>query len=110
MKRLFVDVVDSYYRLTVICQMSYSYYYDVIDNASYHFLFQNVTLHHNELHLLEATRSCVHRLRDKRSGDAQITAVLLRGILHIPLRHEYPVSVVRLLLPPSRERLLCEGQ
>jgi len=28
-----LSVADSYYRLTVICQMSYSYYYDMIDNA-----------------------------------------------------------------------------
>lgn len=102
-------------KLTLIDCLSFvrchiPYYYDVIDNTQCRILFQNVALHHHELPLFDAARSCVHRLRDKRSGDAQTTVVLLRGILHLPLRHEHPVPLVRFLLPPSRERLLCEGR
>ena len=48
----------------------------------------------------------MHRLRDKRGGDAQAAALLLRGLLHLPLRREHSLPALRLLLPAAGERLL----
>lgn len=47
-------------------------------------------------------------VRDIRRGHSQHPPlrVLLRGILHLPLRHEHFVPALRVLLPAPREHML----
>jgi hypothetical protein len=43
------------------------------------FVFQDITLHHHELHLRKAASGNLHCLRYLRGGDTQATSSLLRG-------------------------------
>lgn len=71
---------------------------------------QNIPVHHNELHLREAPGGGVHSLRDERGRDAQAAPLLLRGLLHLPVRRQHTLPALRLLLPPAGERLLLPGR
>lgn len=74
------------------------------------FFLQDVAVHYHEFHLRETAGGCVHRLRDKRGGHAQAAPLLLRGILHVPVRCQHLIPALRVLLPAPRKRLLLEGQ
>lgn len=60
--------------------------------------FQNVTFHYHELCICQTAGRSVYSVRVFGRGHPQHSIVLLRGLLHLFVRHEHPVPVVRFLL------------
>lgn len=60
--------------------------------------FQNVTFHYHELCICQTAGRSVYSVRIFGRGHPQHSIVLLRGLLHLFVRHEHPVPVVRFLL------------
>ena len=72
--------------------------------------FQDFPLHNHELRIRQTPDRRLHSIRNIGRGHAQHPVMVLRGILHVPVRHEHPVPPVRLLLPPAREHVLLRGE
>lgn len=73
-------------------------------------LFQDLPVHNHELRVRQTPGGGVHSLRHIGRGDSQHPPLLLRGLLHLPLRHEHSVPAVRVLFPAAGELLLLRGR